>query len=115
MLYFSNQDAKNSTSVIAGCFQAGIGLPERDYYFNNDGPTKKIREEYLKHLAKMFELLKDKPEVAEKNAQTIMKMETQLAQASFTNVENQDPQKTYNKVTVDELNKLSLIWTGNPI
>jgi len=104
---FSNQDAKNSASVIAGCYQAGIGLPERDYYFNNDAPTKKIREEYLKHLTKMFELLKDEPAVAEKNAQTIMKLETQLAKASFTNVENQDPQKTYNKVTVDELKKLA--------
>jgi putative endopeptidase len=104
---FSNQDAKNSTSVIAGCFQAGIGLPERDYYFNNDEPTKKIREEYLKHLTKMFELMKDEPAIAEKNAQTVMKMETQLAKASFTNVENQDPQKTYNKVTIDELKKLA--------
>ena len=103
----SNQDAKNSASVIAGYFQAGIGLPEKDYYFNNDGPTKKIREEYLKHVTKMFELLKDEPAVAEKNAQTIMKMETQLAKASFTNVENQDPQKTYNKVTVDGLKKLA--------
>ena len=39
---FSNQDAKNSASVIAGCYQAGIGLPERDYYFNNDAVTYTI-------------------------------------------------------------------------
>jgi putative endopeptidase len=104
---FSNQDSKNSASVIAGFYQAGIGLPERDYYFNTDEPTKKIREEYLKHLTKMFELMKDEPAIAEKNAQTVMKMETQLAKASFTNVENQDPQKTYNKVTVNELEKLA--------
>jgi putative endopeptidase len=104
---FSNQDSKNSTSVIAQCYQAGIGLPERDYYFNKDESTKKIREKYLIHLTKMFELLKDDHTVAEKNAATVMKMETQLAEASFTNVENQDPQKTYNKVTIDELNKLA--------
>ena len=59
------------------------------------------------HLKKMFILLKDEPSVAEKNANTIMSMETQLAKASFTNVENQDPQKTYNKFDVDGLNKLS--------
>jgi putative endopeptidase len=106
-ILFSNQDAKNSTSVIAQCSQAGIGLPERDYYFNNDESTKKIRAKYLIHLTKMFELLKDTPEVAEKNARTIMKMETQLAKASFTNVENQDPQKTYNKMPVDGLSKLA--------
>jgi putative endopeptidase len=104
---FSNQDSKNSTSVIAQCFQAGIGLPERDYYFNTDESTKKIREKYLIHLTKMFELLKDEPKVAGKNAETVMKMETQLAKASFTNVENQDPQKTYNKLTIDGLDKLA--------
>jgi putative endopeptidase len=104
---FSEQDSKNSASVIAQCFQAGIGLPERDYYFNPDESTKKIREKYLIHLTKMFELLKDEPSVAEKNAETVMKMETQLAKASFTNVENQDPQKTYNKVTIDGLSKLA--------
>lgn len=104
---FSNQDSKNSTSVIAGCYQAGIGLPDRDYYFNTDGPTKKIREEYLVHLTKMFELLNDNPDVAAKNAQTVMKIETELAKASFTHVENQDPQKTYNKLTPEGLAKLS--------
>jgi putative endopeptidase len=104
---FSNQDAKNSTSVIAQCYQAGIGLPERDYYFNNDASTKKIRDKYLIHLTKIFQLLKDEPAVAAKNAETIMRMETRLAKASFTNVENQDPQKTYNKVTLDALGNLA--------
>jgi putative endopeptidase len=104
---FSNQDSKNSNNVIAQCYQAGLGLPERDYYFNNDESTKKIREKYLIHLTKMFELLKDEPSVAEKNARTVMSMETQLAKASFTNVENQDPQKTYNKFDIEGLNKLS--------
>jgi putative endopeptidase len=104
---FSNQDSKNSNNVIAQCYQAGLGLPERDYYFNNDESTKKIRGKYLIHLTKMFELLKDQPAVAEKNAKTVMGMETQLAKASFTNVENQDPQKTYNKFDLEGLNKLS--------
>jgi putative endopeptidase len=106
-IVFSNQDSKNSTSMIAQIYQAGIGLPERDYYFNNDESTKKIREKYLVHLKKMFQLLKDEESVAEKNANTVMKLETQLAKASFTNVENQDPQKTYNKVTIDGLTKIA--------
>jgi putative endopeptidase len=104
---FSRQDSRNSTSVIAQCYQAGIGLPDRDYYFNDDEPTKKIREKYIVHLTKMFELLKDEPSVAAKNAETVMSMETRLAKASFTNVENQDPQKTYNKVSIEELNKMA--------
>ena len=80
---FSNQDSKNSNNVIAQCYQAGLGLPERDYYFNNDESTKKIREKYLIHLTKMFELLKDEPAVAEKNARTIMSMETQSGKSFF--------------------------------
>jgi putative endopeptidase len=104
---FSNQDSKNSNNVIAQCYQAGLGLPERDYYFNNDESTKRIREKYQIHLTKMFELLKDEPVVAEKNASTVMSIETQLAKASFTNIENQDPQKTYNKLDIEGLNKLS--------
>jgi putative endopeptidase len=119
---FSNQDSKNSANVIAQCYQAGIGLPERDYYFNNDESTKNIRKKYLEHLTKMFVLMKDEPAVADKNAQTVMAIETQLAKASFTNVENQDPQKTYNKFDLEGLNKLSpnIKWaayfaqTGNP-
>jgi putative endopeptidase len=55
----------------------------------------------------MFELLKDEPAVAEKNASTVVSIETQLAKASFTNIENHDPQKTYNKLDIEGLNKLS--------
>lgn len=104
---FSNQDSKNSKNVIAQCTQAGLGLPERDYYFNNDESTKKIREKYVIHLTKMFQLLGDEQSVAQKNAATVMSIETRLAKASNTNVENQDPQKTYNKMTFDGLNKLA--------
>jgi putative endopeptidase len=103
---FSGQDSRNSTSVIAQCYQSGLGLPERDYYFSNEESVKKIREKYIIHLTKMFGLLKDEPAVAAKNAETIMKLETQLAKASFTNVENQDPVKTYNKLKIEELKKL---------
>jgi putative endopeptidase len=84
-----------------------VTRPDRDYYFNNDESTKKIREKYLIHLTKMFELLKDEPSVAVKNAETVMNMETRLAKASFTNIENQDPQKTYNKVSIEGLKKLA--------
>ena len=119
---YSGQDSKNSASVIAFCSQGGLGLPDRDYYFNDDGPTKKIRQEYMTHLTNMFELLNDTPEEAANNAKTVMKIETGLAKASFTRVENQDPHKTYNKLTLEELGKLApdidwkayLVTTGYP-
>ena len=104
---FSTQDSKNSESVIAGFYQGGLGLPDRDYYFSTDGPTKKIREEYVSHLKNMFILLNYEPGEAENNANTVMRIETKLAGASFTNVENQDPQKTYNKLTIDGINGLA--------
>lgn len=104
---FSNSDQKNSEMVIANIYQSGIGLPDRDYYFRTDESSKAIRKAYIDHLTKMFILLKDKPEVASKNAATVMKLETQLAKASFTHIENQDPQKTYNKMTLEALAKLT--------
>jgi putative endopeptidase len=104
---FPNADQKNSEMVIANIYQSGIGLPDRDYYFKTDDATKKIREAYMVHLTKMFRLLKDQPDVAAKNAETVMRIETQFAKASFTNLENQDPQKTYNKVTLEQLVKLA--------
>jgi putative endopeptidase len=62
----------------------------------------------------MFTLLKDQPDVAQKNAETVLKIETQLAKSSFTNVENQDPQKTYNKMTIEELAELSPEFNWQP-
>lgn len=111
---FSSQDSKNSSNVIAQIYQSGIGLPERDYYFNNDDATKKLREKYVNHVKKMFILLNDDSVTAAKNAATIMRMETQLAKASFTNVEDQDPIKTYNKYNIADLSKLvsQIDWAG---
>ena len=104
---FPYPDQKNSSMMIANTWQAGIGLPDRDYYFKKDDASKKIREAYIDHLTKMFELLNDKPETASLNAQKIFMIETQFADSSFTNVENQDPQKTFNKFTVSELETLA--------
>jgi len=104
---FPNADQKNSEMVIANFYQSGIGLPDRDYYFRTDADSRNILNAYKVHLTKIFVLLKDQQEVAQKNAETVLKIETQLAKSSFTNVENQDPQKTYNKMTIEELAELS--------
>src|SRR5437764_2013734 len=89
----STQDAKNSAEVTFEVLQGGLGLPDRDYYFKDDDKSKTIRAEYLKHVAKMFELMGDKPAQAAAEAQTIMGIETKLAEASMTRVERRDPQK----------------------
>jgi putative endopeptidase len=103
----STQDAKNSAEVTYEVLQGGLGLPDRDYYFKDDDKSKTIRAEYLKHVAKMFELLGDDATRAASQAQTVMSIETKLAGASMTRVERRDPQKTYHRMTPAQLQSLT--------
>lgn len=105
--FYVDQDAKKSTEYAPYANQGGLGLPERDYYFNNDERSKNIRAEYIKHIANMFVLLGETQTAAEAKAKTIFDLETRLAKASMTKVERRDPDKTYNKMTIEELNKLA--------
>src|SRR5215470_12336032 len=86
----STQDFKNSAEVTFEVFQGGLGLPDRDYYTKTDDKSKTIRDEYVKHVAKMFELLGDDADKAASEAKTVMDLETKLAQASLTRVELRD-------------------------
>lgn len=100
---YAAPDKKNSKIMIATLTQGGLGLPDRDFYFRQDNESIKIREQYLTHVTRMFVFLGDSPEVAENNARTVMRIETRLANASFTNVEDRDEVKTYNKMSLEEL------------
>ena len=104
---------KNSKIMIATLSQGGLGLPDRDFYFRPDNESIFIREQYLTHIAKMFVFLGDSPEIAESNARIVMRIETRLANASFTNVDDKDEVKTYNKMIFDELQTFtpSINWS----
>jgi putative endopeptidase len=105
--YFSSeQDAKDSSQVIAGLDQGGLGLPDRDYYFKKDQKSVDLRKAYLAHVQKMFELLGSSPTEAAKQAQTVMTIETALAEGSFDRVTRRDPDKVYHKMTVAQLDAL---------
>jgi len=108
----STQDEKNSTQVIAGAEQGGLGLPDRDYYTKTDAKSQKLRDQYTEHVQKMFELLGDRSPKAASEAKTIMSIETKLAEASMTRVDRRDPDKTYHKMDVSQLKALtpSLSW-----
>src|ERR1700756_4966547 len=69
-------DFKNSSQMIAIAHQDGLGMPDRDYYLRDDEKSKQLREGYLKHVAKMFELAGDAPGKAAAEAQTVMAFET---------------------------------------
>src|SRR3989440_5384554 len=99
----STQDTKNSAEVIAGIFQGGLGLPDRDYYTKTDDKSKSTRDEYIKHVAKMFELMGDDAATSASEAQTILAIETKLAEASKTRVERRDPEKNYHRMTWAQL------------
>ena len=108
------QDPDNSDNMIVGIGQGGLGLPDRDYYLKDDAKSKETRERYLQHVQKIFELMGDSPDVAKKNAATVMRMETGLAKASLTRVERRDPYKQKHKMTVPELYKVApdFDWKG---
>ena len=110
----ARQDPDNSEQQIAGVDQGGIGLPDRDYYTKDDPKSKETRERYLQHVQKIFELLGDKPAVAKENADTVMRIETALATASFTRVERRDPYKRKNKIKLADLEQMvpSFDWAG---
>ncbi len=103
----SQQDFKNSTAVIASIDQSGITLPDRDYYLKDDERYKSTRKEYIDFMAKMFKMLGDNQGTAEKNARTVMLIETRLAKASMARVDMRDPNAVYHKMTVAELKKLA--------
>jgi putative endopeptidase len=110
----SRQDAKDSTQVIASAVQGGLGLPDRDYYLRGDDKSKTLREQYVQHVANMFELLGDASDKASAEATTVMNIETVLAKASMTNVDRRDPDKTYHRMKLAELRTLTpdFSWEG---
>ena len=110
----SDQDRKNASEVIAGAYQGGLGMPDRDYYLKTDDDSKKLRDQYVAHLTKMFGLMGDNAAKAAANAKTVMALETKLAEASMTRVERRDPDKTYNRKTMAELAQLTpnFSWTA---
>jgi putative endopeptidase len=103
----STQDPDNSEREIADLDQGGLGLPDRDYYTKDDAKSKEIRERYLQHVQKVFELLGDNAQAAKQNAETIMRIETALAKASWTRVERRNPYNLKNKMKVADLNQLA--------
>ncbi len=103
----AQQDAKNSTSVIAGVRQGGLSLPDRDYYLNAEKRYADIRANYTDHVARMFQLVGESGSDAASDAQRVLAIETALARPAKTRVELRDPNANYHKMTTGELAQLA--------
>ncbi len=106
------QDDKISSKNALFFSQGGLGLGNRDYYFNTDAETVKIRTEYVKHVEAMFQLMGDDATTAKNAAATIMKLETDLAKNSRKLEALRDPIKNYNKMTLAQFKSStpSIAW-----
>ncbi len=109
----SGQDFKDSTQVIAQADQGGLSLPDRDYYLKEDPKSVELRDKFVAHAARMFELMGEKPDAAKAHAQTVMRIETALAKGSLDNVSRRDPEKVYHKITKRELETLAPAFRWN--
>lgn len=103
----SNQDFGDASQVIAYASAGGLGLPDRDYYTKTDAKSAEIRKKYVVHVEKMLELAGESKERAAADAKNIMKIETALAKASLTRVEQRDPYKLYHKMSPAQLAALT--------
>ncbi|WP_400192563.1 M13 family metallopeptidase [Hymenobacter sp. B81] len=104
---YVGQDAKNSEKMALQFYQAGLGLPNRDYYFNQDKRTAGIRQEYGRHVARMFELMGQDAATAQQNSARVLKLETALAKSSRKLEDLRDPYANYHKMSVAELGRLT--------
>jgi endothelin-converting enzyme/putative endopeptidase len=93
--FSSGQDFKDSTAVVAQLDQGGLGLPDRDYYLKDDPKSVELRQKYVAHVARMFELAGHSADTAKAYAATVMRMETELATGSLDKVSRRDPEKIY--------------------
>jgi putative endopeptidase len=92
-----HQDAKDPSRYVFDLSQDGLGMPDRAYYLQDDDKLKQIRALYVAHVAKMLSLAGDR--AATSDGQSVLTLESMLAKAQWSEVDNRDPIKTYNKLS----------------
>nr|WP_087575330.1 M13-type metalloendopeptidase [Sphingomonas sp. CDS-1] len=101
--FYVNQDDKDPETYILVLHQSGLGLPDRDFYLEPDAKMAAIRTAYVAHLEKMLTLAGEAD--AKARAAALMAFETEVARVHWTQVDSRDADKTYNKMTLAELQK----------
>ena len=107
---FGEADTEDANMCIAWTYQSGLGLGDRDYYLTDEGNNVNIRKGYLDLMTKEFgmtgfdNMTGYKPDEL---AKMVMSLETRLAKAQNTRLENRDPQATFNRFTVEEASEMT--------
>ena len=106
-------DQQNSNEYLLQTHQGGMGLGQRDYYLDVDDATKNIREKYQELIFDLFLKAGSSEAHAHEKTKTVMRIETQLAKAAYDNIKLRDPYANYNKMSIEELQKLvpNINWT----
>lgn len=102
----SSPDFDDSTHSIADAMQSGLGMPDRDYYLSAEDKKVKLRQGYVAHIARMFQLLGTKANVAARQAAAVLELETAMAQAFMDKADAQQPSKTKHKMSRAEFAQL---------
>jgi putative endopeptidase len=105
--FVAAQDFADSSREIAFANQGGLGMPDRDYYTKTDAKSKTLREQYVAHVARMFQLMGDDADVAKAHADTVMSLETALAKASMTQEAMRDSTKLFHPANERKLQSLT--------
>jgi len=102
-----DQDAKNVMRYIPQFSQGGSTLPDRDYYIKNDSRSTTVRNAYITHIQRSFELTGVDSNTARYYSDAVMRIETALAKSQFPRVDLRDPYKTYNIIAVEDFSTMT--------
>ena len=102
-----DQDMKDSERYIIYLYQSGLGMPDRDYYLKDDAESRRVRAAYIKYLERVALLANASKAEAKRYAKNDMEIETALAKASMRKEDTRDVDKTYHKMSVAKLAKLT--------
>ncbi len=100
---YSSPNLSNSSVNAPYVVPGGLGLPDRDYYLDQDEKSKEIRKQYVEHIAKMLQFIGDIKHQAYKNAETILEIETKLAKPRFDKVQSRDTRNFNNPRSIKQL------------
>lgn len=102
---YVGQDQRQSDQYITGASQAGLGLPDRDYYLKEDEKSQELLSKYRSFIQDIWQLAGfEQPEQA---AEQIIALEKKLAELQWSRIQNRDRDATYNKLTIPALQQLA--------